>query len=159
MVIWKEIQGLEGIYEVSNLGEVRRMKTGLILKPHKRKDGRLYLLLSANGCQYQVVVSRIVAFAFIENMNRFMQVNFINGDKTDSRLNNLSICHKSGRIAGKNANNANNGKKLILSSKTGIYYDSIKDLHNAEYGNISLKAFYKRIKRRAIRKTDFLYYG
>lgn len=149
MVIWKEIQGLEGIYEVSNLGEVRRMKTGLILKPHKRKDGRLYLLLSANGCQYQVVVSRIVAFAFIENMNRFMQVNFINGDKTDSRLNNLSICHKAGRIAGKNANN---GKKLVLSSKTGIYYDSIKDLHNAEYGNISLKACYKKIKGHTIEK-------
>jgi hypothetical protein len=147
MVIWKAIQQVDGLYEVSNMGEIRRTKTGRILKLHKRKDGRLYVALWANHVYHQLVVSRVVAFAFIENMNSFMQVNFLNEDKTDNRLSNLSICHKVGRIAGKGFENA---KKLALSQKTGIYYDSIKDFYKAEGGNMCESVFYKKYKEMQI---------
>ena len=45
--VWKDIQGYEGLYEVSNMGRIRSLKFGKIkyLKPSKDRDGYYHVIL------------------------------------------------------------------------------------------------------------------
>lgn len=102
MEIWKSCVGLEGLYEVSNLGNVKsveRMVThycgGLkkspakLLKPGKGKNGYLTLSLCVDGEKSNHSVHRLVALAFIENPDHKTQVNHKDGNKHNNVAQNL----------------------------------------------------------------------
>ena len=95
---WKDIDGYEGIYQVSSFGRVRSLprkvwnytKPGRILSPYKKKNG--YLQLSLNGDEKRekhAYIHRLVAAAFVPNPNNLKQVNHINFNKEDNRAENL----------------------------------------------------------------------
>lgn len=96
---WKDIVGYEGSYQVSNEGNIRSLdristngkKTkGLILKQHKNiKTGYMYVGLCKNGKRKLHSVHRLVANAFIDNLNNLETVNHKNEIKTDNRAVNL----------------------------------------------------------------------
>lgn len=97
MEIWKQVKGFEGLYEVSNLGNVRSLNYhnwGIVknLTPTADKFGYLRVCLSKNDRQYNGIVYRMVAQAFIENPDNFPQINHINEDKSDNRVENLEWC-------------------------------------------------------------------
>lgn len=46
---WKPVEGYEGVYEVSDHGKVRRVKSGRILKSYPDKDGYYLVRLSKNN--------------------------------------------------------------------------------------------------------------
>lgn len=90
--IWKEILGYEGLYEVSNLGKVRNMKTGRILKPRKNTRGYLYLNLYKKGTRKTAKVHRLVSQAFLPNLTNLPQVNHKDENKTNNCVDNLEWC-------------------------------------------------------------------
>ncbi len=98
---WKDIIGFEGSYQISNFGEVKSLPRyiqrrismqlikGRILKPYKRDIGYLQVLLHLDGKPYRFAVHRLVAAAFIDNMEKKFEVNHKNGIKDDNHVSNL----------------------------------------------------------------------
>lgn len=99
--IWIDIQGYEGLYQISNIGRVKSLErlskfnnsVGLkkekILKPFKDSKGYYRIKLSKNAIESTKKIHRLVAFAFLDNLENKPEVNHINGIKDDNRFDNL----------------------------------------------------------------------
>lgn len=88
--IWRDIDGYEGLYQVSNFGRVKSFwRGGRILKPNLNRCGYLQVTLCCGGKQKHMYVHRLVAQAFVPNPESKCEVNHIDGDKTDNRAENL----------------------------------------------------------------------
>ena len=95
--IWKDVIGFEGIYQVSNMGNVRSVcfhSTDKIqnMKRNKTKFGYLRVQLSKNGKIKHCSVHRLVAEAFLPNPMNLPQVNHKNEQKDDNQVTNLEWC-------------------------------------------------------------------
>ena len=95
--VFKSITGYEGLYEVSNFGEVRSLNykhTGQmrVMKPGKDGCGYLYVGLMKDSKRKFYTVHRLVATAFIENPYNLPEVNHIDEDKTNNVVSNLEWC-------------------------------------------------------------------
>lgn len=86
---WREIEGFEGAYLVSDCGEVCSLRRHKHLKPKIDRYGYDVVTLSLKGKTYYRTVHRLVAQAFIPNPNNLPTVNHINEDKRDNRVKNL----------------------------------------------------------------------
>lgn len=91
--IWKEIQGYEGEYAVSNKGRVRNKKNGKILAGAYDGYGyRFVKLYKANSKPKQIKVHRLVALAFIPNPDNLPYINHIDENKGNNNVENLEWC-------------------------------------------------------------------
>lgn len=96
---WKPVYGYEGLYEVSDFGDVRRVNhnhTGQtsVLKPQKNTKGYLYVGLCKEGKMKRYRVHRLVAQAFIPNPYNLPEVNHKDEDKTSNVVTNLEYCDR-----------------------------------------------------------------
>lgn len=101
---WKDIDGYEGLYQVSNLGRIKSIphvvKTWrgsfiskeIVRTLAKDRNGYLMIYLCKNGKKKYHSVHRIVAKAFVANPHNYSVVNHINEDKSDNRVENLEWC-------------------------------------------------------------------
>lgn len=87
--IWKDIAGYEGLYQVSSFGRVRSRKNRIL--KFRIVSGYFRLKLSKNNKVKDFFVHRLVWEAFNGPIPKGMQVNHINEDKTDNRLENLNL--------------------------------------------------------------------
>lgn len=99
--IWKEIDGYNGDYLVSNLGEVKSLKSGIpkILSQNLDVKGYWYVPLSCNGIRKNQRIHRLVAQAFLPNNDNLDQVNHKNLNKDDNTVSNLEWCSSAENIA------------------------------------------------------------
>ena len=98
---WKDVVGYEGLYEVSNKGNVYsvermdalgREQGGLVLKPKYNNRGYLMVSLYKNGKLKNRTVHRIVAEAFIPNPKGFLEINHKDENKSNNEIFNLEWC-------------------------------------------------------------------
>lgn len=96
--LWKEIPDYEGVYDVSNMGQVRRsphsLKTksiaapGRLLKPCK-VNGYWCIHLFLEGKLRRFTLARLVARAFIGQPGPTHRVRHLDGNKANNRASNL----------------------------------------------------------------------
>lgn len=83
---WRDVPGWEGLYQVNADGRIRRLTEK---KPTLMDNGYLYASFYDKPRKQQKGLHRVVAEAFIPNPDNKTEVNHINGDKTDNRVENL----------------------------------------------------------------------
>ena len=138
--IWKDVQGYEGLYQVSNMGRVKslgrfvdRLASGhcwqkeRILKLHKKHNGYLGVILLKDGKAKNFKVHRLVALAFIPNPENKTEVDHINAIKTDNSINNLRwASHK------ENMNNSLTIDFLFSIAKSGKNHPRARAIRNID---------------------------
>lgn len=119
--IWKDIKGYEKLYQVSNLGNVRRIKfinnrtqkdKIKMLKLIKDKKGYLKINLWKNNKSKMFLVHRIVAETFILNPNNLPQVNHKDENKSNNCVENLEWCSQ--KYNNNYGNRLNNIRKKLM---------------------------------------------
>ena len=91
--IWKEVPNYECIYQVSNLGNIKRLSSGNIMKQSNTHDGYLCVSLMNNGKRWRPKVHQVVAMAFLGHTpcGMKMVVDHINDNPLDNRVENLQV--------------------------------------------------------------------
>lgn len=119
--VWKDIEDYEGLYQVSNLGRVKRVESDRVLKKFKYTGGYLKVTLSKNGVKSNHKIHRLVAQAFIPNPDNKPQVNHIDEDKTNNRVDNLEWS-----TATENANHGTRTERMAKTRSIPILATNIK---------------------------------
>lgn len=89
--IWKDVIGYEGLYVVSNFGNVKNSKSNRMLKQENAK-GYKRVTLRKNNTARHFTVHRLVATAFLENPYDYPCINHIDENTSNNRLDNLEWC-------------------------------------------------------------------
>ena len=97
MEIWRDIEGYEGLYQVSNEGRIKSLKrhhvrNDRILKQSKDKDKYKRVDLRKDNVSATKRVNRLVAKAFIPNPNNYPVVNHKDENKENNSVDNLEWC-------------------------------------------------------------------
>ena len=147
--VWKDVQGYEGLYQVSNLGRVKSLErivkrknqpdlpvAGKILNPRTGKNGYAYVILSKESKGKTANIHRMVAEAFVSKLEGCNVVNHLDGNKGNNICNNLEWCNSSknnkhafdtGLISkeniAKSVMNPNKQNKSNTSGRKGVYYN------------------------------------
>jgi len=96
--IWKDIPDYEGIYQISNLGNVKsigriRGKNIILIKPYIDKRGYFFVSLRKDNSKKNISIHQLVAITFLNHKpcGYKLVVDHINNIKTDNRVENLQI--------------------------------------------------------------------
>ena len=151
MEIWKDVVGYEGLYEISNLGNVRSVKRTRIIHDKRGRDFEaplpekllstistdktryLGVMLYQNGEKKRYLIHRLVAEAFVPNPNGLKEVNHIDENTKNNKADNLEwVTHKQ---------NMNHGtlperRKHFRVATTPIIQYDINGEKIAEYNSI-----------------------
>lgn len=114
---WRDIEGYEGLYQVSSLGRVRTLPKPMfygassnvrnhesairamrIMKARKKLNGYLQISLFRNGKPRTFTIHRLVAKTFLPNPHKYPYINHKDEDKSNNTVDNLEWCTPSYNI-------------------------------------------------------------
>lgn len=112
--LWRDVPSYEGIYQVSNEGQIRTVKTGAHLRPALR-NGYMLVKLTKGKKEKTFSLHRLVAQVFIPNPNNLPQVNHKDECKTNNCVSNLEWCTAkyNSNYGSRNCRMANGHKKKV----------------------------------------------
>ena len=141
--IWKDIEGYEGLYQVSNRGRVKSLSRKVTNAMFSINEH--FVKLVDNGHGYKSVslwkdnkgkhfyVHRLVALAFVPNSNGYKYINHKDEDKSNNDVSNLEWC-----TAKYNCNYGNHTKKL---KKSYILNGNNRPIDVYDMNGVFLKTF------------------
>ena len=88
----KDIKYYEGLYAITEKGEVWSYRSNKFLKPEKTKTGYMRIELNINGKSSRYFIHRLVAETYIENPNNLSCVNHKDENKENNHKDNLEWC-------------------------------------------------------------------
>lgn len=145
--VWKDIEGYEGRYKVSNLGNVYSCYVNRNLKHGKTQDGYPYVMLRKNGKQKIQLIHRLVAIHFIPNPNNLPIINHKDEDKSNYSIDNLEWCDNSYNVTYNDASKKaakKNGKYVYAYNKDAElvyeYYSAHEAARQLNYSNGCISA-------------------
>ena len=138
MEIWLSIKGFPN-YNISSNGRVRNSTTGKILKPGHNPKGYNTISLYKNGTQHTKKVQRSVADAFYDGEHDDLEVNHIDGVKTNNFIGNLEWCTGKENIQHSYDTGLRKPPRMkkVKVIETGKTYESMTDCARAIHGTIS----------------------
>lgn len=157
---YKDIQGYEGYYQISNLGNVKNVITNKVKKNRLAKTGYYDTILCVNQVKKCIKIHRLVAIAFIPNTLNKSDVNHIDGNKANNIVENLEWCTKSENSmhSYKILNNTvafTKVTKPVKNIKTGQQYNSIREA--AKDLNLNPGTLYYRLIGKVKNSTDLVF--
>lgn len=170
MEVWKDINGFENQYQISDLGKVRSKQRvlirsnghsqtvkGKVLKTFTSKRGYEFAVFQIGLKTKNFAVHRLVAIAFISNNENKYAVNHKDGNKKNNKLSNLEWVTKSenelhARRTGLKCTKGEKASKAILTEENVILIRKIHHYYSqyflADLFSVSRSAIASVIKRR-----------
>ncbi len=130
--IWKDCKGYEGKYQVSNRGRVWSVYKQRVMKPYMGNGYLKVDLIAKNGKRKKEYVHRLVALAFIDNLNNHPIVNHIDGNKQNNLVENLEWITQQKNMQHSyyilnNTTGTSHIPRKCFCIETGVIYPSISE--------------------------------
>jgi hypothetical protein len=90
-MIWKDIQGYEGLYQISKEGKFRKLENNnwIIKNLKTHPERRLQVYLSKDGKSKKEYLHLLVARHFLDNYSNSNRCGFKDGDINNCKVDNL----------------------------------------------------------------------
>lgn len=130
METWRPIKDFP-MYDVSDSGSVRNRKRGRLIAAHPSRTGYLHVGLYNGEKRINKYVHRLVAEAFLTDCNDSLEVNHIDGVKSNNSVSNLEMCTSSENCIHAYKNGLRHAPNSPYAQRvqiveTGDIYDSIR---------------------------------
>ena len=156
MEIWKDIKGFEGCYQISNKGRVKSLarqcgthyQQEKIRKLSLTKDGYVKVRLMSKDKDITARVHRLVAEAFIPNLENKPTVNHIDGNKENNCVENLEWATLEEQMQHAYDNNLKVAHRGEANSQAKLTQEQVEEIkktykkNSKEYGSVALSKKY-----------------